>query len=97
MSVLNLQALNPIKYPLDYESTDGGSVLGGTQPHLDAHRSQANAINGACRVQQVREVSLGSSLRAKLSVDETTIIEHSLGARPGLNTSCVLMNKTDTV
>lgn len=50
--------------PSDYESTDGGSVLGGTHPHLDAHRSQANAINGACRVQQVNEISLGSSLRA---------------------------------
>lgn len=74
MSVLHLQPLNSIKYPLDYESTDGGSVLGGTQPHLDAHRSQANAINGACRVQQVHEVSLESSLRAKLSVHETTIL-----------------------
>lgn len=52
----------------------GGSVLGGTQPHLDAHRSQASAINGACRVQQVTEVSLGSSLRAKLSMHETTVL-----------------------
>lgn len=49
-------------------------MLGGTQPHLDAHRSQANAINGACRVQQVHEVSLESSLRAKLSVHETTVL-----------------------
>lgn len=74
MSVLNLQALNSIKYPLDYEHTGGGSVLGGTQPHLDAQRSQASAINGACRVQQVTEVSLGSSLRAKLSMHETTVL-----------------------
>lgn len=74
MSVLNLQSLNSIKYPLDYENTGGGSVLGGTQPRLDAHRSQASAINGAFRVQQVSEVSLGSSLRAKLSMHETTVL-----------------------
>lgn len=60
MSILNLQAFNFIKCPLDYESTNDGSVLCRTQPPPGACRSQQRRHQPGKHSEQVPESRAGS-------------------------------------